>query len=473
MSMSGGSIGKADYTKLDWISLITFLCLLLIGWMMIYASGYSDFSENATPFIKTNAGKQLIAISISAFFFILVFITDFKFWSTLAYPVYLLGLFFLVLVLFFGHKVKGNTSWFQFGSVSFQPSEFAKFGTMLAMAAFISYFKTNLKQTKSRLIAIALFFVPILLILLQPDAGSAITFLSFFVLLFREGFNPVWYIIGLAMLALFILGIKFEPYYVIAYLVLLGASFLYAQLKKSNQHHWTLLALWILIISSYWTKLPILWLIGGLAMGLLYFALEANKQRFQKTLVILIPSILLGALFTKGSQYAVDNFLKPHQRERINVWLRPELCDPRGNLYHVMQSKLAISSGGFSGKGFLEGTLTKLNYVPEQSTDFIFSTIGEEQGFIGILAIIGLFVLFMFRVIAIGERARNAFTRVYAYGFLGFLIIHFFINIGMTIGLMPVIGVPLPFVSYGGTSCIVFSIMTAVLLKLDTSRHFV
>lgn len=473
MSTSRGSLNKADYTKIDWISLVTFLCLLLIGWMMIYASGYSDFSENATPFIKTNAGKQLIAISISAFVFVLVFITDFKFWSTLAYPVYLLGLIFLVLVLFFGHKVKGNTSWFQFGSVSFQPSEFAKFGTMLAMAAFLSYFKTNLKQTKSRLIALALFFVPIALILLQPDAGSAITFLSFFILLFREGFNPVWYIIGLAMLALFILGIKFDPYYVIAYLVILGSTFLYIQLKKTNTHHWVILGLWVIMISAYWTKIPVAGLIGSTSAGLLYFIFEANKQRIQKTLVILIPSLLLGALFTKGSQYAVDNFLRPHQRERINVWLRPELCDPRGNLYHVMQSKLAISSGGFTGKGFLEGTLTKLNYVPEQSTDFIFSTIGEEQGFIGILAIICLFVLFMFRVIAIGERARNSFTRVYAYGFLGFLIIHFFINIGMTMGLMPVIGVPLPLVSYGGTSCIVFSIMTAVLLKLDTSRHFV
>lgn len=473
MSTSKGSIGKSEFAKIDWIALVTYLCLLLIGWMMIYASGYSDFSENSILFLKTNAGKQLIAIAISAFVFILVFITDFKFWSTLAYPFYLLGLVFLILVLFFGHTVKGNTSWFQFGSVSFQPSEFAKFGTMLALASFLSYFKTNLKQSKSRLIALSLFFVPILLILLQPDAGSAITFLSFFILLFREGFNPVWYIIGLAMLALFILGIKFEPLYVIAYLLLLGASFLYFQLKKINTHHWAIIVLWVLMISSYWFKIPVLGLIAILAIGLLYFTYEANKQRFQKTLVILIPSILLGSLFTKGSQYAVDNFLKPHQRERINVWLRPELCDPRGNLYHVMQSKLAISSGGFSGKGFLEGTLTKLNYVPEQSTDFIFSTIGEEQGFIGILAIIGLFVLLMFRVIAIGERARTSFTRIYAYGFLGFLVIHFFINIGMTIGLMPVIGVPLPFVSYGGTSCIVFSIMTAVLLKLDTSRHFV
>ena len=213
--------------------------------------------------------------------------------------------------------------------------------------------------------------------------------------------------------------------------------------------------------------------IYSIHLSFIYFIFEGNKQRLQKSLVILVPAIVFGALFTKGSQYAVDNFLKPHQRERINVWLRPELCDPRGNLYHVLQSKLAISSGGFAGEGSLQGTLTKLNYVPEQDTDFIFSTIGEEQGFIGIVAIIGLFVLLMFRVMTIAERARNPFTRIYAYGFLGFLIIHFFMNIGMTIGLMPVIGVPLPFVSRGGTSCIVFTLMTAVLLKLDTSRHFV
>ncbi len=473
MNRASADTGKSGYSKLDWITLVTFVCLLLIGWMMIYASGYSDFTENATPFIRTNAGKQFIAISISAFVFILVFITEFKFWSTLAYPIYLLGLFFLVLVLFLGQNIKGNTSWFVMGNVSFQPSEFAKFGTMLAMSAYLSYFKTNLKQFRSRLMAMALFFLPIGLILLQPDAGSAITFASFFILLFREGFNPVWYIVGLTLLALFILALKFNPYFVIAYLIVLGCSILYSQLKKSSAHNAAIVGVWALAIGSYWLLLPIIYLIGILCIGLLYFIFEANKQRLQKWLVVLIPSLIVGAIFTKVSQYSVDNFLKPHQRERINVWLRPEMCDPRGNLYHVLQSKLAISSGGFSGKGFLEGTLTKLNYVPEQSTDFIFSTIGEEQGFIGILAIIGLFVLFMFRVITIGERARNAFTRVYAYSFLGFLIVHFFINIGMTIGLMPVIGIPLPFVSYGGTSCIVFSLMTAVLLKLDTSRHFV
>ncbi len=465
--------GTAQVGKLDWITLVTFVCLLLIGWMMIYASGYSDLVDVQPIFLKSNAGKQLIAIGIAAFAFILVFITDNKFWSTLAYPVYLLGLVFLISVLFLGHKIKGAVSWFNFGGFQFQPSEFAKFGTMLAMAAFISYYKTNLKQTRSRMIALAIFFVPVALILLQPDAGSALTFMSFFILLFREGFNPVWYIIGLSLASLFVLALKFDPQYVIAYLILIALGVIYSQLKKSNLHSMAMVVSIATLITSYFLQFPLFYLLLGLGIILLWFIYEANSQRMQKLLIILIPSVLMGAVFTKGSQYAVDNFLKPHQQDRINVWLRPELCDPKGNLYHVIQSKLAISSGGFAGKGFLKGTLTKLNYVPEQSTDFIFSTIGEEQGFLGIAAVVGLFVLFMFRIMSIAERARTAFTRVYAYSFLGFIFVHFFINIGMTMGLVPIMGIPLPFISYGGTSCISFSLMTAVLLRLDTSRHFV
>lgn len=470
--MSSAYVKTKEFAKVDWITLVTFISLMVIGWMMIYASGYSELIESTKPFIKTNAGKQLIAIIIAAFVFLVVFITDIKLWSTLSYPIYLLGLILLVLVLFLGQKIKGSTSWFNLGGFSFQPSEFAKFGTMLAMAAYMSYFKTNLKHPKSRAISMSIFMVPISLILLQPDAGSAITFLSFFVLLFREGFNPVWYIIGLTLLALFILALKFDPLYVIAYMLCLGATILYIQIRKNNRQLLLLLLGWGLIFTSYWVAMPKLLLLGLLGLGLLFFIYQGYVQRLQRTLVILIPSILAGAVFTKVSQYTVDHFLKPHQSDRINVWLRPEICDPRGNLYHVIQSKLAISSGNFTGKGFLSGTLTKLNYVPEQSTDFIFSTIGEEQGFLGILAIIGLFVLLMFRTIAIGERSRNTFTRVYAYSYLGFILIHFFINIGMTMGLMPIMGIPLPFISYGGSSCIVFSMMTAVLLRLDASRHF-
>lgn len=470
--MSNSFVQSKEIAKVDWITLVTFISLLVIGWMMIYASGYSELIETTKPFFKTSAGKQLLAIIISAFIFLIVFITDIKLWSTLAYPIYLLGLIMLILVLFLGVKIKGSTSWFNLSGFSFQPSEFAKFGTMLAMAAYMSYFKTNLKHAKSRMVAMAIFMVPIALILLQPDAGSAITFGSFFILLFREGFNPVWYIIGLALLALFILALKFDPLLVIAYILCLGSTILYFQIRKNNRQLLLLVACWGLIMASYWVSIPIMLLLSLLGAGLAFFIYQGYTQRFQRLLIILIPSIIAGAAFTKVSQYTVDNFLKPHQRERINVWLRPEICDPRGNLYHVLQSKLAISSGNFTGKGFLGGTLTKLNYVPEQSTDFIFSIIGEEQGFLGIVAIIGLFVLLMFRTIAIGERARNTFTRVFAYSYLGFILIHFFINIGMTMGLVPIMGIPLPFISYGGSSCMVFSMMTAVLLRLDSSRHF-
>ncbi|MEP7321694.1 MAG: rod shape-determining protein RodA [Saprospiraceae bacterium] len=470
--MSTLSLSRKESIKVDWITLVTFFCLLLIGWMMIYASGFSELTDRVIPFFKTNAGKQLIAIIISAFIFLIVFITDSKFWSTLAYPIYLVALLLLILVIFIGQTIKGSTSWFNLGGLSFQPSEFGKFGTMLAMAAYISYYKTNLKQPRSRLIAMAIVFIPVGLILLQPDAGSALTYSAFFVLFFREGFNPVWYIVGLTLLALFILALKFEPFYVVAYLICIGSSILFSQLKRNNGHWAVLAASWGVLIASYWFKFPITYILVPLSIGLMYFIFNAYVQRLQRLLIILVPSILLGATFTKVSQYSVDHFLRPHQQDRINVWLRPEKCDPRGNLYHVMQSKLAISSGNLYGKGFLAGTLTKLNYVPEQSTDFIFSIVGEEQGFMGIIAIIGLFVLLMFRTVIIGERAKNTFTRVYAYSYLGFIMVHFFINIGMTMGLVPIMGIPLPFISYGGTSCMVFSLMTALLIKLDTSRHF-
>lgn len=470
--MSTLAMSRKESIKVDWITLVTFICLMIIGWMMIYASGFNELSDRVVPFIKTNAGKQLIAIIISAFVFLIVFITDSKFWSTLAYPIYLVSLLLLILVVLIGQTIKGSTSWFKIAGFLFQPSELGKFGTMLAVAAFISYYKTNLKKPRSRLIAMMLVFIPVGLILLQPDAGSALTYSAFFVLFFREGFNPVWYIVGLTLLALFILALKFEPFYVIAYLICIGSSVLFSQLKRNINHRAAIFLSWAILLASYWIKVPLTYILIALGIGLGYFIINAYKQRMQRLLIILVPSILLGGIFTKVSQYSVDHFLRPHQQDRINVWLRPEKCDPRGNLYHVMQSKLAISSGNFSGKGFLGGTLTKLNYVPEQSTDFIFSIVGEEQGFLGIIAIIGLFVLLMFRAIIIGERAKNTFTRVYAYSYVGFIMVHFFINIGMTMGLVPIMGIPLPFISYGGTSCIVFSLMTALLIKLDTSRHF-
>jgi len=279
--------------------------------------------------------------------------------------------------------VSGATSWFSIGGFSLQPSEFAKFTTALAMASYLSSYNANLRIFKSQVIAFGLIAVPIVLILMQPDAGSAIVFTSFLILFYRLG--------------------------------------------------------------NLWRN---------------------GRKELVK---FLLPLIIFGGAFAYGANFAFNNILKPHQQSRINVWLNPSKA-PSDAIYNLRQSKLTIGSGELSGKGFLQGTRTKLDFVPEQSTDFIFCTIGEEQGFVGVFGIIALYLLFLYRITVIAERQRSDFSRNYAYGVAGILFFHFFINIGMTMGLVMIIGIPLPFISYGGSSLLAFSLMIGVLLKLDSNR---
>lgn len=455
--------------QIDWISFALILSLVLIGWLMIFAASF-ETSVTGLFQLGSPAGKQLIFIGVGAVLFMMTMLIDWKFWSSFAFPIYIISIVLLILVLLVGSTIKGSTSWFSIGAFSLQPAEFAKFGTALALAAYLSYYKTSLKQFRHQGIALGIILLPIALILLQPDAGSALVFLSFFVLLYREGLSPWIFIIGGILIGLFILSLLFQPVVVISFLfaliaIVVARRFLTGTIWLVSAGALLLIETILIVKGIYQASLALSIVTLGFATG------KAFMMRHQRQFFLVIPLALLCGAISFFTRYSFENFLEPHQRDRINVWLKPSECDPRGSLYNVLQSKIAIGSGGLEGKGFLKGTMTNLNYVPEQTTDFIFSTIGEEQGFIGSLGIILLFTLLMLRIIMIAERQRASFARRYAYGVAGILFMHFFVNIGMTMGLVPIIGIPLPFISYGGSSFMGFMLLLGVLLKMDRDRY--
>lgn len=451
----------------DWITFSIFISLVIVGWLMVYAST----SEQAIDVISERAfpaalAMQGIWVMVALIAFLVAYLVDSKFWVTFAYPVFGITLLLLILVLLFGARIKGATAWFQIAGFSLQPSEFAKIGTALALSSYLSHYKTDLNNFKYQATAIGIIVLPVLLILLQPDAGSALVFISLFILLFREGMPGGIYVVGLLAMLLFITSLLFTFEQVVFGILFLSLGVMINSLNKISRK-WVLNAGLLILGIVIWylgAFLPGIWIFSGvLILSLFYHWKERNAQ----LVVGIIPAILLCVAFSFSSQYLFNNVLKPHQQDRINVWLQPEKCDPRGSLYNVLQSKVAIGSGGLQGKGYLEGTMTKLNYVPEQSTDFIFSTIGEEQGFIGALGIIGLFLALMLRIILIGERTPTRMYRHFAYAVAGFFFIHTFVNIGMTMGLVPIMGIPLPLISKGGSSLLAFSIMLGILLRMD------
>ncbi len=452
--------------KFDWISFAIVISLIIIGLMMIYASGYQPDAE--IPFFKSQAGRQLIFAIIGLSILIGSQLIDWKFWSGIAYPFYAFTNLLLILVLIIGSTIKGSTSWIQFGWITFQPTELAKVGTILALASFLSHHRTRVADTRDLMMASGIILLPTLLVLLQGDAGSALVFLSIFLVLFREGM-AMWIPVLLAVLGLlFVLALKYDMAVVTPLLLFAGGFFLLAGGKRKQYQVMIsisviLLTLTLMILSM---REYVIIVAGAFA---LYCLLESFIARQIRQIILISLGVVLLGGFSYTSNYLFNHVLEPHQQDRINVWLNPENCDPRGSLYNILQSKIAIGSGGFTGKGYLHGTMTKLNFVPEQSTDFIYSIIGEEHGFIGSIAVILLFLILILRSIDIGERARMPFIRHFAFGVVGVLFIHFFVNIGMTMGIMPVIGIPLPFISSGGSSMIGFSLLIGILLSMDSS----
>ncbi len=467
---------QSGLAGIDWMVFSLYLSLIGVGWLMIYTVGHGDgYPQSRVDFIfETTVGKQTIFIGVSAVLLLFTIVIDWKFWRTFAYLIYGASILSLILVLIFGKNINGATSWFALpGGFTLQPSEFAKFATCLALAAYLSTYSSSLREFRSQITAILMMLVPMVLIFLQPDAGSAVVFLSFFIVLYREGMPSMPYLFALALGTVFILSLSFEPLSVILGLLLSSLFVLLFNIKRMPIYYWLALLVWgVLSIIAFrmeyeWYSIAANVL---LALGLMLYHWNNRQQRIS---FLVSTALVLGSLQIFATNFAFNNILRPHHQDRINVWLNPEKCDPQGSLYNVLQSKMAIGSGGLMGKGFTNGTMTKLNYVPEQSTDFIFCTIGEEQGFVGSFAIVVLFLLLLLRIVTIAERQRSTFSRQYAYGVAGVLFIHFFINIGMTMNLIPTIGIPLPFISYGGSSLLGFTLMIGVLLKLDSHRYSV
>lgn len=462
-----------NFGKVDWLAFAPVIALIVVGWIMIFSVGYNDaagYQLGVGHFFRTPVGRQTVWIGISALVFMLVFLIDWKFWQTMAYPIYGIGNILLVLVLLVGTTINNAKSWFSFAGITFQPSEIAKFGACLAISSLLSTYSVNLRETRWQAVALLMCVVPMFLILLQPDMGSALVFLSFFVAFYREGLSQNIYLVGFALISLFVTSIIFEAEEVTLVLLFLSGLVLAFSVKK-HTWHWVVglglifVTALLLLFQEHISRMEA---IIGLSIVFFVFSFVAFFRLDRRVVRMTVGSLIVCASIAFGAEFAYTKVLKPHQKERISMWLRPGDCEPQGNIYQVLQSKMAIGSGGFQGKGFLKGTKTRLNYVPEQSTDFIFCTIGEEQGFVGTFSVIALFMLLLWRIIIIAERQKSNFSRIYAYCVAGILFLHFIVNIGMTMGLMPVIGIPLPFVSRGGSALLGNVAMVAVLLKLDS-----
>ncbi|NNL17072.1 MAG: rod shape-determining protein RodA [Flavobacteriaceae bacterium] len=415
--------------RFDWITILIFLALVVFGWFNIFSASttleFSSYFDLSQPY-----GKQLLFIILTVVLIVIILSLEAKFYERFSSIIYILSLISLLGLFIFGKTVSGATSWYGLGSVTIQPSEFAKAATALAIAKYTSDLQTNIKAFSDQIKLFIIILIPAILILLQNDMGSTVVYGAFFFVLFREGLPRVYLYLAALFPITAILALKFG-----------------------------------IILSSIITVLLI-------ALFYLYFLKSRKRNRFFKIMGLSILMII----FSFGVKYIYQHSLPPHQKDRISLWLRLEK-DPdklermkKTYAYNLLESEKAISSGGFWGKGFLEGTRTTGKFVPEQHTDYIFSTVGEEWGFIGTSIVVILFVLLLLRILHLAELQKNQFSRVYGYGVASIIFIHFFINIGMVMGLIPTIGIPLPFFSYGGSGLWGFTILLFIFIKLDSNR---
>ena len=463
------------WVNIDWITVLLVLLLMILGWINIYASVYNEDHRSIFD-ITQRYGKQLIWIGAAVILGLVILVIDSNFYVFFAWPIYGFVIISLVLVLIAGVEINGSRSWFIIGGdFRLQPSEFAKFATALALSKLISSYNYKISRPLSILETAAVILMPPALIILQPDTGSAIVFIVFLLVLYREGLSGVVLFFAFLTVILFLLSLITENYVLLILLFLGSIIALYILKQRLKLTLYILLAgvglMALLQGLNYLTgeQIDAEWVVlAGTSVSMIGLLVYTLRSRLDKVLVI-IGVFFASVLFTYSVDIVFDRVLQPHQQARINELLGLQ-SDPQGAGYNVNQSKIAIGSGGFSGKGFLNGTQTKYNFVPEQSTDFIFCTVGEEWGFLGSLVVIGLFITLFIRLIFLAERQRSVFSRVYGYSVASILFLHFTVNIGMTVGLMPVIGIPLPFFSYGGSSLWAFTILLFVFLRLDASR---
>lgn len=414
--MKNQSIGNS----IDWITILLYTVLVIMGWMTIYSASL-PLEETSIFDVTQIYGRQMLFIGLAIPLILIILFTEAKIFERLSFVFYGIGIILLLGLFVFGVTKKGQTNWYQFGGFGFQPSEFVKTATALLLAKYLSYSQINLKLFKHQLVGLAIIGIPVLLILMQPDAGSAMIFISLVFVLNREGL-PSWYLIsGIITITLFFLSLVIQPLYlVIVVFIIMMIHYVFNRKISRN---------------------PIVY-------GLLF---------------------LVMAGFAFSVSYVFDNVLEPHQKDRINVLIGDDV-DMRREGYNLNQSMIAIGSGGLIGKGYLEGTQTKGGFVPEQHTDYIFTTVGEEWGFIGSCLVIFLFVALFLRIIYLAENQKTKFSRIYGYCVATYLFTHFFVNIAMLIKLFPTIGVPLPFFSYGGSSLWAFTILLFIFIKLDANK---
>ena len=459
--------------NIDWVSILLYLLLVFIGWLNIYAAVY-DENHSSIFDISQKYGKHLVWIGAAFVLAFLVLLTDSKFFTTFSMVIYGIMIFLLIAVLFLGTETKGARSWFEIGDFRIQPAEFAKFATNLAIAYVMSRHNFKVMRFSSLLTIGLILALPAGLIILQNDTGSALVYSSFILVLFREGLHGSILLLCFVAAAIFVMALLYSPFTVL--LVIIGGSLIAFYYYRHDIRE--LFQIILFIGCGFGLFALIKWIfnlsISDYYMLLIVYvitSITAIYPIYKRKMKNMIPLLLISGLCVGAApsvNYVFDH-LQSHQQDRINELLGIKV-DPKGTGYNVTQSKIAIGSGGLLGKGFLQGTQTKLNFVPEQSTDFIFCTVGEEWGFMGSMIVVALLTAFILRIIKLAERQRSSFSRIYGYGVASILFFHVAVNIGMTIGMVPVIGIPLPFFSYGGSSLWSFTILIFIFLRLDANR---
>ncbi len=474
--------------SLDWWTIGIYLLLLAFGWVSVCGASYT-YGDNEIFSLGARSGMQIIWIGTSIALGFVILMLDDRFYDTFSYVIYGVLILLLFATIFNPHSIKGSHSWLVLGPLRLQPAEFGKFATALAVAKLMSSYGFNIHNMKHLMAAVGIILLPMVCIVGQRETGSALVYSAFFLMLYREGMPGSVLFTAVAMVVYFVVGVKYENVmmwdahtsvgkFVVLLLVQIFSAGMVSSYTGNKKHTWLILAyclgitLVVGLFSTFVIPFDIVWVQLGLCAGLLGFLVYQGLSTRLRN-YFFIGAFALGSIaFFYSANYVLNDVMEPHQRVRINVLLGLDE-DLAGAGYNVHQSEIAIGSGGLQGKGFLNGTQTKLKFVPEQDTDFIFCTVGEEEGFLGSAGVLLLFLALILRLIHLAERQPFKFGRVYGYCVLSVFLFHLFINVGMVLGLTPVIGIPLPFFSYGGSSLWGFTILLFIFLRLDAGRNLV
>ena len=477
---------KGVIRSLDWWTIVIYIALLVFGWVSVCGASY-DYGDTDLFSLQTRSGMQIVWIGTSIILGFVILLLDDRYLDMFAYIIFGFMLLLLFGTIFNPHSIKGSRSWLVLGPLRLQPAEFAKFATALALAKFMNTYGYNIQKWKDFAITLAIVLLPMLFIVLQRETGSALVYLSFFLMFYREGMPGSILFTGVAMVIYFVVGIRFADtmllytptsvgkLVVMLLIQLFSIALVYVYCKKQRESlHMLLGSLGTVVVLLLFSFFVIPFDINYVELALCGLLIIYLVWRYLLTRLrnyLWIAAFALGSVITFSlADYGLNHVLEPHQRVRINVLLGLEE-DLKGAGYNVHQSEIAIGSGGLGGKGFLNGTQTKLKYVPEQDTDFIFCTVGEEEGFLGSAGVLLLFLALILRLIYLSERQPRRFGRVYGYSVLSIFLFHVFINVGMVLGLTPVIGIPLPFFSYGGSSLWGFTFLLFIFLRIDAGRN--